>query len=453
MVQVKKSYTAKILPNHAGPAAWNVLLGAQPAPVPLVDNITADFVIIGAGFAGLSSARRLRQLQPSAKIVVLEAGQIAQGAAGRNSGFMIDLPHDLNSEDYSGGSMDKDRLIIRLNRAAIDFARGAVLDYDIKDDYFDEVGKINGATSARAHGHNIGYAGYLKGLDEPSEILDAAAMKDITGSDFYLSGLFTAGTVQLQPAGYIRGLAAGLAGRDGVQIFEQTPALNFAKDGETWAVKTPQGQVSTPRVIIATNGHLESFGVAKGRLIQVFLYASMTRELNAEDAGKLGGKTRWGITPSDPMGTTVRRIDSGQGGARIVTRTCATWLPSLRPSAREVTRAARVHQRKFDQRFPVLAGIEMQYSWAGHLCLSLNGVSVMGDLGDGVFSACVQNGLGTARGTLSGIGAAELACGTRSDISDYFTEQDPPSRLPPRLFNLVGGNAFLRWKEWRAKGD
>ncbi len=77
----------------------------------------------------------------------------------------------------------------------------------------------------------------------------------------------------------------------------------------------------------------------------------------------------------------------------------------------------------------------------------------MGDLGDGVFSACVQNGLGTARGTLSGIGAAELACGTRSDISDYFTEQEPPSRLPPRLFNLVGGNAFLRWKEWRAKSD
>ncbi len=75
MVQVKKSYTAKILPNHAGPAAWNVLLGAQPAPVPLVKNITADFVIIGAGFAGLSSARRLRQLQPSAKIVVLEAGK------------------------------------------------------------------------------------------------------------------------------------------------------------------------------------------------------------------------------------------------------------------------------------------------------------------------------------------------------------------------------------------
>ncbi|MCA8833768.1 MAG: FAD-dependent oxidoreductase, partial [Proteobacteria bacterium] len=178
-----------------------------------------------------------------------------------------------------------------------------------------------------------------------------------------------------------------------------------------------------------------------------------TRELNAEDAGKLGGKTRWGITPSDPMGTTVRRIDSGQGGARIVTRTCATWLPSMRPNTREVARAKRVHQRKFDQRFPNLAGIEMQYSWAGHLCLSLNGVSVMGDLGDGVFSACVQNGLGTARGTLSGIGAAELACGTRSDISDYFTEQEPPSRLPPRLFNLIGGNAFLRWKEWRAKSD
>ena len=45
---------------------------------------------------------------------------------------------------------------------------------------------------------------------------------------------------------------------------------------------TPQGQVSAGRVILTVNGHLESFGFEKGRLMQIFLYAVMTPELDAE---------------------------------------------------------------------------------------------------------------------------------------------------------------------------
>ena len=71
------------------------------------ENLNADYLVIGAGFAGLSAARRLNQLQPDAKIVVLEACEVGEGPAGRNSGFMIDLPHDLSSDDYLG-SVEKD---------------------------------------------------------------------------------------------------------------------------------------------------------------------------------------------------------------------------------------------------------------------------------------------------------------------------------------------------------
>jgi glycine/D-amino acid oxidase-like deaminating enzyme len=39
--------------------------------------------------------------------VLLEAGRVAEGAAGRNSGFMIDLPHELTSEDYAGAGDDR----------------------------------------------------------------------------------------------------------------------------------------------------------------------------------------------------------------------------------------------------------------------------------------------------------------------------------------------------------
>uniref|UniRef100_UPI0035149B4F NAD(P)/FAD-dependent oxidoreductase n=1 Tax=Cognatishimia sp. TaxID=2211648 RepID=UPI0035149B4F len=407
-------------------------------------------VIVGGGFAGLTAARRLTQLAPGSKITVLEAGAIAEGAAGRNSGFMIDLPHELTSDDYAGSG--DDRALITLNRQAIDFARNAVQDYDIDPNYFDACGKVNGAASARADDHNTSYAAHLASLGEASERLDAKHMQELTGSAHYQSGLYTPGTVVLQPAGYIRGLADGLR-RRGVEIYEGSAVTQIIKAGSSWQVATAQGSMTTDKVILSVNGHLESFGVEKGRLMQLFLYASMTPELDADALQKLGGQNRWGITPSDPMGTTMRRIDTAQGGNRIITRTCALLKPNTKPSERDMARAARVMQQKFDSRFPKLAGLRMEHVWAGHLCLSMNSVSVMREIDTGIYSACVQNGLGTARGTLTGIGAAELACGVRSDITAHFTAEAQPSRLPPQPFRQIGANAILRWQEHRARSE
>lgn len=437
---------AKRLPQHHGPAAWSVILCPQPPAQMQEGHESADFTIIGGGFAGLSAARRLLQLQPDARIALLEAGRIGEGAAGRNSGFMIDLPHDLASDDYSGAG--DDRLMISLNRQAIRFAKGAVQDYGIDANYFDPAGKVNGAASATGHDHNLSYAKHLDSLGEASEMLDQQQMFDLTGSRHYRSGLYTPGTVMLQPAGYVRGLAQGLAQK--IALYENSPVTGFTRTGQSWSVTTPKGQISTPRIILANNGHLESFGYAKGRLMQLFLYASMTPELDADSLKRLGGQSRWGVTPSDPMGTTMRRIDTGQGGNRIIIRTCATLKQDMTPTKTAITRATRIQRRKFDQRFPQLAGMEMEHKWAGHLCLTLNGVSVMHELEQGVYSACVQNGLGTARGTLTGIGAAELACGTTSQITDHFTSQPQGKPLPPQPFAQLGANLLLRWKERRA---
>lgn len=95
----------------------------------------------------------------------------------------------------------------------------------------------------------------------------------------------------------------------------------------------------------------------------------------------------------------------------------------------------------------------MEHVWAGHLCLSLNGVAVAKEVETGVFSACVQNGLGTARGTLTGIAAAEMAVGHTSEISEFFAKETPPKRLPPRPFSDIGANAVLRWREHRARDE
>ena len=441
---------AKCLPNLQGPAAWNRILPTPPRPQALDADLTADITIIGAGFAGLSAARRLTQIDAGLKIVVLDALPIAESSAGRNSGFMIDLPHELTSEDYAGGGDDQS--LIALNRQAIRFAGEAVGEYQIDTNFFDRAGKVNGAASPKAAAHNESYAQHLAGLGEDYELLDQGQMAELTGSRHYLGGLYTPGTVMLQPAGYIRGLAAGLR-RAGVAVFDKSPVTAFSREGSGWRVSTPGGKVSTGKIILTVNGHLESFGFEQDRLMQLFLFAVMTPELDDDAMKKLGGLPRWGITPSDPMGTTLRRIDTGQGGNRIVTRTCAVLKPDMQLTQAHVDRAARVMQAKFDRRFPQLAGMQMEFQWAGHLCLSLNGVAVMRELEAGVYSGCVQNGLGTARGTLTGIGAAELALGIESDITRHFGAEAAPRKLPPQPFRELGANAVLRWKEWRAADE
>ena len=61
---------------------------ARPEPAPaLTGSITADLVVIGAGFSGLWTALLAKESDPSLDVVLIEAGEVASGASGRNGGF------------------------------------------------------------------------------------------------------------------------------------------------------------------------------------------------------------------------------------------------------------------------------------------------------------------------------------------------------------------------------
>lgn len=434
------------LPVDPGPAAWNAILPDPGAPEVLEDRIVADWLVIGGGFAGLAAARRLSQLHPGAHIVLLEAKRIGEGPAGRNSGFMIDLPHDLASHDY-GGPLETDLAQTKANRAGIDFAAGMAADFGLSDEAFIRSGKINAAAAERGHRHNTDYARHLSEMGEACKMLDADQMRDMTGTTYYRSGLYTPGAAMIQPAMFVRGVAAGLRSNR-VKVYESTPVVALERDGD-WVAETPKGVVRAPKAILAVNGHANSFGFFPGRLLHVFTYASMTRELSSEECGRLGGVARWGVTPADPMGTTVRRI-SGTGGDRIVVRNRFTCDPSMEVGAARIARVARSHDRSFAARFPVLKDVAMEYRWGGRLCLSWNSVPALGEVDDGLYSACCQNGLGTAKGTLHGMLMAELASGYRSDLLDSVLSQDPPRRLPPAPLTVLGASAVMKWGELKA---
>jgi glycine/D-amino acid oxidase-like deaminating enzyme len=176
-------------------------------------------------------------------------------------------------------------------------------------------------------------------------------MFDLTGSRHYVSGLYTPGTVMLQPAGFVRGFGEGLRA-SGVGVWENTPVTAINGDARGWTLTTTRGKVTAGKVILANNGHLESFGFAENRLMHVFLYASMTVDLPADtlktSAASRAGASRPPIRWAPPCAGSTPRL----GGNRIITRTCASFLPGMEPSDAALKRTAAVHRQKFADRFP-----------------------------------------------------------------------------------------------------
>ena len=441
------SYQAKRLPSYAGISGWNGVLPERSAGEPLQQSTTADIGLIGAGFAGLSAARRLLLGDPTLDIAIVEAGELAQGSAGRNSGFMIDIPHDLASDDYAGESLEKDRQQLQMNRAAINFATAAAEENGFSRSAFNPCGKINGAATAKGHAHNLEFARHLSAIGEASETIDARGMKEITGSDYYQSGLYNPGTVMLQPAEYITALYDSFASQ--LRLFEKSPVTNLSRSGDSWLIKTIQGQVSAKQVIMATNGHAESFGLYKNRLMHIFTYASMTGPLSEAQSKSLGGQSEWGLTPADPMGATVRKIVSPQGD-RIVVRSHFSCDPSMEVSQKRLADMAELHCRQFDRRFPMLDEVSMEYVWGGQLCLSLNNVAAVAEVDDNLYTACCQNGLGLTKGTLAGMVAADMALDLDTVERQAIESQPLPDKLPLPPFFALAANTVMQWKEWRA---
>ena len=202
-------------------------------------------------------------------------------------------------------------------------------------------------------------------------------------------------------------------------------------------------------MILTVNGHLQSFGFFKRHLVHVFTYGSMTRALTPDEVKRLGGQSNWALTPADALGTTVRRV-SGIGGDRFVVRNRATYDPSMQVSEKRIAQVAQTHDESFQQRFPMLGDVDMEYRWGGRLCLARNGGTVFGELADGIFSACCQNGLGTARGTIGGKLVAELASDQTSDLLRDQQALELPNKLPPGPIAALGATAQLRWGEFRA---
>ena len=88
----------KKLPANDKSNGWSKIIPTRSPNPHLKNYVDCDWLVVGAGFAGLAAARKLAMNNPPHKVVFIEAGEVGEGAQGRNSGFAIDLPHNVGSD-------------------------------------------------------------------------------------------------------------------------------------------------------------------------------------------------------------------------------------------------------------------------------------------------------------------------------------------------------------------
>ena len=70
--------------------AWVKDLSPRNNIKKLESDLDCEWLIVGAGYTGLSAARKLGQLYPNQKILLVDAQLAGEGASSRNSGYLVD---------------------------------------------------------------------------------------------------------------------------------------------------------------------------------------------------------------------------------------------------------------------------------------------------------------------------------------------------------------------------
>ena len=67
------------------PQSWYAATAdIAPERAALLDDVRADVCVVGAGYTGLSAARKLSELYPGQKIIIVDAQLAGEGASGRS---------------------------------------------------------------------------------------------------------------------------------------------------------------------------------------------------------------------------------------------------------------------------------------------------------------------------------------------------------------------------------
>ncbi|HSI57323.1 MAG TPA: FAD-binding oxidoreductase [Ideonella sp.] len=365
---------------------------------------SADVVIVGGGFTGLSAA--LAFARRGASVVVLEAGAVAGEASGRNGGHVNNgLAVDYATLAEQVGSEQASRWY-RAFDAAVDSVERLVAQERI-DCSFARNGKLKLATQA-SHYDTLarGLERLRREVDSDVELVDAASVRREVDSPRFVGGLLQRRSAQMHMGRFAHGLAQA-AVRHGARVHAQIPVQRLERrHGHAYRVHSARGAIDAAQVLVATgasrHGGYGSFGWWRRRIVPIGSFIVVTEPLGADTIAAL--------LPQRRTYTTIANIHHyfrTTPDHRLVFGGRARFAIS---SAQSDARSGEILRAGLAQTFPQLAQARLDYCWGGLVDMSRDRLPHAGEH-EGLYYAMGFSGHGTQMSVHMGQCMAEVMSG------------------------------------------
>ena len=410
----------------------------------LQSNDDSEWLIIGAGYTGLSAARKLGQLYPSQKIIIVDAQFAGEGASSRNSGYLVDTT--LNDGFTSNKELDNYKKKADIYDLGIKVVKKFINEYQVDCDW-NECGKYFASSKIEDEKILRNFSNTLSKLGFEHNLLSNNELSKRLGTNFYNIALHTKGGVLLHPGKLVRAMIDVLP--KNVCLYENSSLLNWNKTKDIISCEFKNGKIKTKKIIFATNGFLKSLGIKSNYNFPITLTASMTRILTNEEFKSIGEPNEWGVLPVRPMGATIRMTKD----RRILIRNTAEIHNPFKMSNSNLEKRSISQKIGIRKRFPQLPDDIIQSSWSGIVSRSRNSSQIFEKIDNNVFAAGCYNGSGIGVGTLFGEQIAIKASEDNTNEIETIEARNKPTWLPPQPFLNLGVKTRLIYERLRARSE
>ncbi|MDB4081841.1 FAD-binding oxidoreductase [Candidatus Pelagibacter sp.] len=407
----------------------------------LQSNENCEWLVIGAGYTGLSAARKLGQLHPNKKIILVDAQLAGEGASGRNSGYLVDTT--LNDGFTSNKELENYKKKTDIYDLGIKVIKKFIKEYQVDCDW-NECGKYFASSKSDDTKILINFSETLSKLGFKNNLLSNSELSKKLGTSFYNVALHTKGGILLHPGKLVRAMIDTLP--INVQLFENSTLYDWRKNKDIISCNFKNAKISTKKIIFATNGFLKTLGIKVNYNFPLTLTASMTRVLTDEEFKSIGEPNEWGVLPVRPMGATIRMTKD----RRILIRNTAEVHNPFQMSQSVLNIRSIKQKIGIKKRFPQLPENIIQSSWSGVVSRSRNSSQIFEKIDDNIFVAGCYNGSGIGVGSLFGEQIAIKASNNRTTEIDTIESKNKPTWLPPQPFLNLGIKTRLIYERFRA---
>tara|TARA_B100001123_G_scaffold117009_1_gene136175 strand:- start:965 stop:2269 length:1305 start_codon:yes stop_codon:yes gene_type:complete len=407
-------------------------------------DLICDYLIIGAGYTGLSTARKLSEIDKNKKIIVVDAQLAGEGSSSRNSGYLVDTT--LNDGFTSNKDIENYKKKVKIYELGIKTVKKYIKEHQVDCDW-NESGKYFASSKNEDENKAKSFSKLLNSLDYENKIVYKDELKYKLGTSFYNIGVYTPGGVLLNPGKLIRSMIDSLP--ENVDLFENTQLLKWKKNNDKIDCKFKKNKIKTKKIIFCTNGFLRSLNIKKNYSFPITLTASMTRTLNDEEFNRIGSPKEWGVLPIRPMGATIRLTKD----KRILIRNTAEIRNPYLMNSNDLESRIKTHNFGIKKRFPNLPENIIEHSWSGIVCRSGNSSQIFEKIDKNIYAAGCYNGSGIGTGTLFGEQIAIMASDQQSDEIGTIQDRKKPNWLPPQPFLNIGIYTRLAYERFKARSE